>query len=81
MVAVCFQEWADLLFRAADGHGGDAEELAEKIHGREFAQVEHGDQDPVGWGELGFGTCARSHQALVTAACAEYLLALNLQQG
>lgn len=48
----------DLLFRAADGHGGDTDELAEAARGGEFAQVEHGGQDPFGWGELGFCACA-----------------------
>jgi hypothetical protein len=29
--------------------------LAEEVHGRELAQAEHDDEDPVGWGELGLG--------------------------
>ena len=66
-MAVCFEERVDFLVRAADGHGGDAEELAEEVHGGEFAQVEQGDQDPVGWSEFGFGACAGGDQALVTA--------------
>ncbi|UUU45111.1 hypothetical protein [Streptomyces sp. NBC_00162] len=78
---MCFEEWVDFLFRTADGHGGDAEELAEEVHGGEFAQVEHSYQDSVGRGEFGFGTCARGHQALVTATRAEHVLALNLQLG
>ncbi len=72
--------WSGLLFRAADGHRGDAEELTEEIHGGEFAQVEYGGQDSLGWGEFGFGTCAGGDQALVTATCAEHSLALNLQR-
>lgn len=80
MVAVCFQEWADLLFRAADGHRGDAEELAEEVHGGEFARVEHGGRDPVSWGELGFGACTGGYQTLMTATCTEHSLALNLQR-
>ncbi len=80
-MAVCFEEWANFLARSADGHGGDAEQLAQEVHGGEFAQVEHGDQDPVGWDELGFGTCARCDQTLVTTTCAEHLLALSLQPG
>ncbi|MDX3313277.1 hypothetical protein P1S61_30220 [Streptomyces sp. ME08-AFT2] len=42
-----FAEWVDFLFGTADGHCGDAEELAEEIHGGEFAQVEDGCQDPL----------------------------------
>ena len=37
VVAVRFQEWADFLACTADGHGGDAEELAEEVHGGELA--------------------------------------------
>nr|WP_181447088.1 hypothetical protein [Streptomyces sp. NTH33] len=43
-----FQERADVFRCAADGHGGGVEELAQEAHGREFSQVEHGGQDPVG---------------------------------
>ena len=75
-MSVGFQERVNFLFRAADGRGGDAEELAEEIHGGEFAQVEHGGEDPVGWGEFGLGACARSCQTFVTATCEEGLLSL-----
>lgn len=47
VVAERFPERVDFLARAADGHGGDAEELTEEVHGGELAQVEHGDQDRV----------------------------------
>lgn len=80
MVAVRFQERVDFLARAADGHGGDAEELAKEIDGGELAQVEHGDQDPVGWGEFGLGARAGGLQAPVTATRVELLLTLNLQR-
>jgi hypothetical protein len=53
--------------------------LTEEVHGGEFAQVEHGGQDPLGWRELGFCACAGGDQALVTAAGAKRSLALNLQ--
>ncbi|KOY50165.1 hypothetical protein ADK59_38420 [Streptomyces sp. XY332] len=43
--------------------------------------MEHSHQDSVGRGEFGFGTCARGHQALVTATSAEHALALNLRLG
>lgn len=81
VVAVRFQERVDFLTRAADGHGGDAEELAKEIDGGELAQVEHGDQDPVGWGEFGLGAGAGGRQAPVTVTRAKHLLALNLQRG
>ncbi|MBB5121360.1 DNA-binding transcriptional regulator YiaG, partial [Streptomyces eurocidicus] len=57
VMAVRFQEGADFLVCAADGHGGDTEKLTEEVHGGELALVEHGGQDPVGWSELGFGSC------------------------
>lgn len=81
MVTVCFEERADFLVRAADGHGGDAEDLAEGVHGGELAQMEHGDQDPVGWGEFGLDSCTGGYQALVTATHAEHVLTLHLQRG
>jgi hypothetical protein len=43
-----FQERADVFHCTADCHGGGVEELPQEVHGREFAQVEHGGQDPVG---------------------------------
>ena len=41
----------------------------------------HGDQDPAGGGEFGFGACARGYQALLIATRAEHVLALSLQRG
>ncbi|GAA3084766.1 hypothetical protein GCM10020000_84000 [Streptomyces olivoverticillatus] len=72
---------ADFLVCAADGHGGDAEELAEEVHGGELALVEHGGQDPVGWSEFGFGSCAGGHQALMASTDAECPFALQFQLG
>ncbi|XXZ53106.1 hypothetical protein AAGT00_29070 [Streptomyces cavourensis] len=43
-----FEEWADVFRCAADGHGGGVEKLAQEVHGREFSQVKHSGQDPVG---------------------------------
>ena len=43
-----FQERADVFHCATDIHGRGVEELAQRVHGREFSQVEHGNQDPVG---------------------------------
>lgn len=72
---------ADFLVRAADGWGGDAAALAEEVHAGEAAQVEHGDQDSLSWGEFGFGACAGGYQAFVTTASARHVLALKLQCG
>jgi hypothetical protein len=77
---MCVEKWADFLTRSADGHGSDAEESAEEVHGGQFAQVEHGGQDSVRWGELGFGACSGCDQTLVPTTCAEHFLALHLQR-
>lgn len=38
--------------------------------------MEHSGQDPIGWGELGFGACTGSYQARMTTNRMECLLVL-----
>lgn len=64
---LCSSRRANFPSPATDGHGGDAEKLAEEVHGGESAQVENGDQDPARWCDSGLGACARGYQALMTA--------------
>ncbi|KUO20460.1 hypothetical protein AQJ91_14425 [Streptomyces dysideae] len=50
-----------------EGAAVDAEELGEQISGAEFAQVEHGGQDPVGGGQLVLRPCAATSEALTSS--------------
>jgi hypothetical protein len=68
------QERLDLVNGSGERAAVDSEDLGEQVSGANFAQVEHGNQDSVGGGQLVLGPCAASTDAFTSSLLEPSLL-------